>query len=154
MPSLTRITTVTVLGLTVMATLAVYWTRTPQYTLLHVLNAYAEADHEAADRYLAKESPVKPSLHVPRPTENVIRHLVRLQNETLARAYRVTVEASCIDGKTAELHVRLNEMPYRLRFHEQQDGRWKLVDFKTREAFSEQAVKGMKAHPFTILARL
>ncbi len=154
MPSLTRITTITVLALTAIGTLYVYWTRTPQYTLLHVFNAYAEADHEAADRYLVKESPVKPSLHGPRPTENVIRHLVRLQNETLARAYRVTVEDSRLDGKTAELHVRLNDMPYRLRFHEQQDGRWKLVDFETREAFSEQAVMGMKAHPFTILARL
>ncbi len=137
-----------------MATVAVYWTRTPQYTLLHLLDASAERDHEAASAYVAKASPVKQSLHVPRRTEDVIRHLVRLQNETLARAYRVTVEASRIEGETAELHVRLHDMPYRLQFHEQPDGHWKLVDFEARQAFTAQAIKGRKAHPFTILAEL
>ena len=156
MPSLTRITTVTVLGLTAIATVYVYWTRTPQYALLHIVSTYAEADYEAANAYVSKASPVKHRLHVPRRTEDGIHHVARLQNETLARAYGVTVEAWRLEGDIAELHVRLYDMPYRLRFHEQQDGRWKLVDFLGRDAFLAQATraKGNKSDPFTILARL
>ena len=142
------------LSLAAIATLYVYWTRTPQYTLLHILDAYATADHQAAAAYIEKERPLKKSLHVARQTENVIYHLAGLQNETLARAYRVTVEASRIEGKTATLRIKVGEMPYQLRFDEQIDGRWTLMDFEDRQAFSELAIKRMKPNHFMILARL
>jgi hypothetical protein len=154
MSSLGRIATVITVGLTMMATLYIYWTRTPQYTLLHVLDAYAKGDHAAAAVYIQKEPPLTNRLHVQRRTENVIHHLAGLQNETLARVYRVTVEESRIDGKAAELHVTVSQTAYRLTFHEQKDGRWKLFDFERREAFSAEAVKGMKEHPLLIIARL
>ena len=77
----------------------------------------------------------------------MIQHRAGIQNLTLARAYRITVEESRIGGKIAELHVRLNQTAYRLTFHEQKDGCWKLLEFDKREAFSQQAVKAMKDHP-------
>src|SRR5687767_7183806 len=130
MSSRTTIAIAAVLALTATATLYVYWTRTPQYTLLHVIDAYAKADYAAAAVYIEKEPSLKKGLHVARRTENVIHHLAGLQNETLARAYRVTVEASRIEGKTATLRVNVGEISYQLRFEEQIDGRWKLLDFE------------------------
>jgi hypothetical protein len=153
MSSRTRIVIATVLALTAIATLYVYWTRTPQYTLLHILDAYTTADHEAAAVYI-EEAPIKKRLHLTRRAENVTHHLADLQNETLARAYHVTVEESRIDGKNAELLVRLNQTAYRLIFHEQNDGRWRLIDFEKREQFSTQAVLHMTDHPLLMIARL
>lgn len=154
MPSRITIAIATVLVLTAIGTLHVYWTRTPQYTLLHIFNAYATADHEAVAVYIEKEQPLKKRLHVQRRTENVIRHLADLQNETLARAYRVTVEESRIDGKNAELLVRLNHIAYRLTFREQNDGRWKLMEFDEREAFLAHAIRHIRHDPLFALARL
>jgi hypothetical protein len=150
----TAIAIAAALSLTAIATLYVYWTRTPQYTLLHILNAYATADHQAAAAYIEKERPLKRSLHVTRRTENLIHHLAGLQNETLARAYRVTVEASRIECNTATLRIKVGETPYQLRFDEQLDGRWTLMDFEDRQAFSERAIKRMKPSHFMIIARL
>jgi hypothetical protein len=154
MSSRITIAIATALSLTAIATLYIYWTRTPQYTLLHILDAYATADHQAAAAYIQQEPPLKKKLHVQRRAEKVIRHLAALQNETLARAYRVTVEASRIEGKTATLRIKVGEMPYQLRFEEQIDGRWTLMDFENRQAFSELAIKRMKPNHFMIIARL
>jgi hypothetical protein len=154
MSSRTSIAVATGLMLTAIATLYVYWTRTPQYTLLHILDAYATADHQATAAYIETDQPRKKRLHIPRPTEGVIHYFAGLQNATLARAYRVTVEASRIDGKNADLLVRLNQTAYRLIFHEQNDGRWKLIDFEKREQFSTQAVLHMTDHPLLMIARL
>ena len=152
--SRTTIAIAMVLGLTAIATLYVYWTRTPQYTLLHVLDAYATADHQAAAAYIENKPALKKGLHVARQTENVIHHLAGLQNETLARAYRVTVEASRIEGAIGTLLIKVGETSYQLRFEEQIDGRWKLMDFEDRQAFSALAIKRMKPNHFMILARL
>ena len=154
MPSRITIAIATVLVFTAIGTLHVYWTRTPQYTLLHIFNVYATADHEAVAVYIEKEQPLKKRLHVQRRTENVIRHLADLQNETLARAYRVTVEASRIEGTTATLRIKVGEMPYQLRFDEQIDGSWKLLDFEDRQAFSELVMKAMTPNHFMVFARL
>jgi hypothetical protein len=154
MSSRTIIAIATVVVLTAIATLYIYWTRTPQYTLLHVLDAYATVDHQAAAAYIDSEQPRKKRVLVPRRTEGVIHHFAGLQNATLARAYRVTVEASHIEGTTATLSIKVGEKPYQLRFHEQIDGRWKLMDFKDRQAFSELASKRMKRNHFLIFAGL
>jgi hypothetical protein len=154
MSSRTAIAIATVLALTAIATLYVYWTRTPQYTLLHVLNAYATGNHHAAAAYIENEPPLKKKLQVQRRAENVVHHLARLQNETLVRAYRVTVEASRIEGTTATLRIKVGEKPYQLRFDEQSGGRWTLMDFEQRQAFSELALKRMNPNHFMILARL
>jgi hypothetical protein len=139
---------------TTIATLYTYWTRTPQYALLHVLDAYATANHETATVYLEKYPPLKKKLQVQRRAENLLHHLAALQNKTLARAYRVTVEASRIEGTTATLSIKVGEIPYQLRFDEQIDGRWKLMDFQDRQAFSELASKRMKPTHFLIFAGL
>jgi hypothetical protein len=152
--SRTTIVVATVVVLTTIATLYVYWTRTPQYTLLQVLDAYATRDHDAAAEYLNKEPPRKQRLHIQRRTENVIRHLAALQNETLAHAYRVAVEASRVDGKNAELLVRLNGIAYRLTFHEQNDGRWKLMEFDERDVFSAHTMQHRRQDALFLLARL
>ena len=154
MSSRTTIAIAAALSLTAIATLYIYWTRTPQYTLLHVLDTYATANHAAAAAYIENEPPLKKGLHVARRTENVIHHLAGLQNETLARAYRVTVEASRIEGKIATLRIKVGETPYQLRFEEQVDGHWKLMDFEDRQAFSALAGKRMQPNHFMILARL
>jgi hypothetical protein len=154
MSSRTTIVIATVLALTALGTVYVYWTRTPQYTLLHVLHAYATANHKAAAVYLDKEPPLKKKLQVQRRAENLIHHLAALQNELLARAYPVTVEASRIEGTTAILSITIGETPYQLRFDEQSDGRWKLMDFEGRQTFSERAIKRMKLNHFMIIARL
>jgi hypothetical protein len=154
MSSRTTIAITAALFFTAIATLYVYWTRTPQYTLLHVLDAYATADHQAAGLYIEKEPTLKKGLRVTRRTETVIHHLAGLQNETLARTYRVTVEASRIEGNTATLRIKVGETPYQLRFDEQLDGRWTLMDFEDRQAFSERAIKRMKPSHFMIIARL
>jgi hypothetical protein len=104
------------LVLATIATLYVYWTRTPQYTLLHVLDAYAKADHDAVAVFFENEQPRKKRFHVTQRTEDVTQHLTHLQNETLARVYGVTVEESRIDGKTATLRVKVGETAYRLIF--------------------------------------
>jgi hypothetical protein len=139
---------------TTIATLYTYWTRTPQYALLHVLDAYTTANHETATVYLEKYPPLKKKLQVQRRAENLLHHLAALQNKTLARAYRVTVEASRIDGTTATLSITVGETPYQLTFDEQINGRWKLRDFEDRQAFSALASKGMTPNHFMILARL
>jgi hypothetical protein len=154
MSSRTTIAITAALFLTAIATLYVYWTRTPQYTLLHVLDAYATADHQAAAAYIESKPPLKKGLHVARQTENVIHHLAGLQNETLARAYGVTVEASRIEGVTGMLRIKVGETSYQLRFDEQIDGRWKLREFENRQAFSDLASERMTPNPFMILARL
>ena len=144
----------TVFGLAIVATLYIYWTRTPQYTLLHVLDAYATADHEAADAYIENKPPLKKKLQVPRRAENLIHHLAALQNEMLSSTYRITVDASRIEGTTATLRIKVGETPYQLRFDEQTDGRWKLIEFEDRQAFSQLASKRMKPNHVMILARL
>jgi hypothetical protein len=142
--SRTSIAVATGLMLTAIATFYVYWTRTPQYTLLHILDAYATDDHQATAAYIETDQPRKKRLHIPRPTEGVIHYFAGLQNATLARAYRVTVEAAHIEGTTATLNIKVGETPYHLRFDEQIDGRWTLMDFEDRQAFTELASKRMK----------
>jgi hypothetical protein len=121
MSSRTAIAVATVVILTAMVTLYVYWTRTPQYTLLHVLDAYATPDHDAAAGYIEKEPPLKKKLRVQRRTENLIHHLTRLQNDTLARVYRVTVEASRVEGNTATLPGQSRGDSVSTKFEEQRD---------------------------------
>jgi len=150
----TIIAVATVVVLTTIGTLYMYWTRTPQYTLLHVLDVYATANHETAIVYLEKYAPLKKKLQVQRRAENLIHHLAALQNKTLARVYHVTVEASRIDGTTATLSITVGETPYQLTFDEQINGRWKLRDFEDRQAFSALASKGMTPNHFMILARI
>jgi hypothetical protein len=152
--SRTTITIAATLSLTAITTLYVYWTRTPQYTLLHVLHAYATAGHGVAVAYIENEPPLKKRLHVTPRTENVIHYLAGLQNETLQRAYRVTVEACRIEGKRATLRVKVGETLYQLSFEERMDGRWNLMDSEDRQAFSELAIKQMKPNNFMIIARL
>jgi hypothetical protein len=154
MSSRTSVAVATGLILTATATLYVYWTRTPQYTLLHVLDAYATADYQAAAVYIGNELPLKKKLQVQRRAENLIYHLAGLQNETLLRAYRVTVQASRIEGTTATLSIKVGETPFQLRFDEQINGRWQLRDFENRQAFLELAIKRMTPNHFMILARL
>lgn len=154
MSSRTTIAIIAAVSLAAIATLYVYWTRTPQYTLLQVLNAYATADYQAAAAYIENKPTLKKKLHAQRRTETMIQHLVGLQNATLARAYRVTVEASRIDGTTATLSIKVGENPYQLRFAEQTDGRWKLMDFEGQQTFSELASNQMKPNHFMVLARL
>jgi hypothetical protein len=154
MSSRTIIAIATVVVLTAIATLYIYWTRTPQYTLLHVLDAYATARHEAAAAYIETEQPHKKRLQVSRRTENMIQHLTQLQNDTLAQAYHVTVQDSCIEGNTATLRVKVGETSYQLTFEQRKDGRWTLMDFEERQLFSQQAIKGMKPYPFMIISRL
>lgn len=154
MSSRTKIAIAAALSLTAIATLYVYWTRTPQYTLLHVLDAYATAGHGVAVAYSENEPPLKKSLHVTPRTENVIHYLAGLQNETLQRAYRVTVEASRMDGKRTTLRVKVGETLYQLTFEERMVGRWNLMDCEDRQAFAELAIKQMKPSHFMMIARL
>jgi hypothetical protein len=131
MSSRTAIAVATGLMLTAIATLYVYWTRTPQYTLLHILDAYATADHQATAAYIETDQPRKKRLHIPRRTEGVIHYFSSLQNATLTYAYRVTVEAAHIEGATATLSIKVGEKPYQLRFEEQIGGRWTLMDLSS-----------------------
>jgi hypothetical protein len=154
MPSRTTIVIATVVALTAMATLYVYWTRTPQYTLLQVLNAYAKTDHAAAAVHIEKEPPLKKKLRVKRRTENLIQHLTGLQNDTIARVYHVTVEASRIEGNTAALRVKLGETAYQLSFEEQRDGRWKLMDVEGLAELSTSVVRKTHHQLSLIMAAL
>jgi len=154
MSLITKMAIATVLVLSAVGTVHIYWTRTPQYTLLHVLDAYARADYYAVAAYIVTEQPRKKTLHVPRRTEGVIHHFAGLQNATLARAYQVTVEDSRIEGNTATLKIKVGETPYQLRFDEQIDGRWKLMEFEDRQAFTELISKRMKPNHFMIISGL
>jgi hypothetical protein len=150
----TTIPVAAVLVFTAIGTLYIYWTRTPQYVLLHVLEAHAKADGKEVSRYIETEKPLNNKLIVKGRTEDVIQHLAAFQNKTLARTYGVTVEESRMDGKTAKLRVKVGETTYQLRFDEEIDGRWKLIDFEARQVFSEQAIKRMKPNHFIIFAGL
>jgi hypothetical protein len=49
--------------------------------------------------------------------------------------------------------AELIQTPYQLRFDEQIDGRWQLMDFEDRQAFSDLAIKRMPPYRFMIPAR-
>ena len=52
------------------------------------------------------------------------------------------------------MRIKVGETPYHLRFEEQIDGRWKLIDFEDRQVFSELASKRMKPNHFMMIAPL
>jgi hypothetical protein len=52
------------------------------------------------------------------------------------------------------LRVKLGQTAYLLIFEERKDGRWTLMEFPDRQVFLQRAIKGMRPHPFLIIARL
>lgn len=146
-----------ILSVVAMATACVYWTRTPQYALLHVLRSeggHGQGGQERTASPIDREGVGKKARRIPQKTEKLTDYLVSLQNKMLQQTYGVRVEEVTIEWKRAVLIVKVNRMIYSIPFHEQPDGSWTLAAFEKRERFLKEASKRKKDSPVSIIARL
>lgn len=143
-----------ILSVVAIATVCVYWTRTPQYALLHVLRSEGGHGLEQGASPVNREGGGKKARRLPQRTEKLMDYLVRLQNETLEQTYGVRVETISIEQRRAVLIVKLNETIYSIPFYEQPDGCWRLAAFEKRERFLREASEQKKDNRVSIIARL
>src|SRR5690348_3151357 len=97
------------------ATVYTYWTRTPQYALLHALRAEAP-EEQAAPR--ERESVSTRSFTLRHRRESLIAHLAAVQNRVLATGYGVQVQRLEDEGRTVVLHLDVHHRGYTLTFTE------------------------------------
>jgi hypothetical protein len=135
----------------VAATVYTYWTRTPQYALLHALRSQ-ERDEPMTyhDRARAR----KRTLTARPEREPLTRHLAALQNRLLAKGYGVHIQHLADEGHTVVMRLNVNDRGYALTFYEQPDGRWRLEDFPARADLVRDVTATRRHHAFLFLARL
>src|SRR5687768_10077472 len=109
-------------SLLAMATLGVYWTRTPQYALLRVLESHSGPGQKRTIAHIVKPDARKQAPRLQQRTEPVTQYLATLQNKTLGQTYGVRVTDGRIEGKRAVLTVTLSKTVYTIPFNEQPDG--------------------------------
>jgi hypothetical protein len=136
------------------ATVCVYWTRTPQYALLRVLHSDSAHRKEQIAFPIDREGADNKGRRIQQRTEKLMHYLARLQNETLEQTYGVSVEKVRIEQKRAVLIVRLNKTIYTIPFYEEPDGYWKLAAFENRERLLREASERKKTSPVSIMAQL
>jgi hypothetical protein len=135
------------------ATVCVYWMRTPQYALLRVLHSDSVHRQEQIAFPIDKGAENK-GRRIQQRTEKLMHYLANMQNETLEQTYGVKVEEVRFEQKSAVLIVRLNKAIYTIPFHEQPGGYWKLAAFEHRERLVREASERKKYSPVSIMARL
>jgi hypothetical protein len=149
-----KVVIVVIGSLLAMATLAVYWTRTPQYALLRVLESHSGPGQERTIAHIVKPDARKQAPRLQQRTEPVTQYLATLQNKTLEQTYGVEVTDARIEGKRAVLTVTLSKTVYPIPFHEQPDGHWAPVEFENREKLLREVSERNKQSLVSIIARL
>lgn len=137
-----------------MATLGVYWTRTPQYALLRVLEKHSGPGQERTRAHIAKPNTGKQLQPLQQRTEPVTQYLAYFQNKTLGQTYGVRVTDARIEGKRAVLTVTLSTTVYTIPFHEEPDGHWALGEFQNREKLLKEVSERKEQSLVSIIARL
>jgi hypothetical protein len=143
-----------ILSVIAIATVCVYWTRTPQYALLRVLHSDSAHRQEPIAFSIDRAGAENKGRRMQQRTEKLMHYLAHLQNETLEQTYGVRVEEVRIEQKSAVLIVRLNKTIYTIPFHEQPDGYWEVAGFENRERLLREASERKKNSPVSIMARL
>jgi hypothetical protein len=141
-------------SLLAMATFGVYWTRTPQYALLRLLEKQSGPAQEWSTAHIIKRTTGKQPPSLPQRTEPVTQHLAYLQNKTLGQTYGVQLTDARIEGKRAVLTVTLSKIVYTIPFHQQPDGHWDLVEFENQEKLLREVSERKKQSLVSIIARL
>ena len=137
-----------------MATLGVYWTRTPQYALLRVLESHSAPGQERTTAHIVKPNTGKQPHPIRQRTEPVTQYLAYLQNKTLKQTYGVGVTDVRLVGRTAVLTITLSKTVYTIRFHEQSHGRWTLLESEDQEKLLREVPARNKQSLVSIIARL
>jgi hypothetical protein len=145
---------VAILAVIAIATVCVYWTRTPQYALLRVLHSDSGHRQERIASPIDRQGAENKGRPIQQRTEKLMHYLGCLQNETLERTYGMRVQEVRIERKRAVLTVRLNKTIYTIPFHEQPDGYWELAAFENRERLLREASERKQNSPVSIIARL
>ena len=135
----------------VAATAYTYWTRTPQYALLHALRSQERNKRMMSH---APERGHKRTLTARSEREPLTRYLAAVQNRVLAKGYGVHIQHLADKGHTVVLRLHVNDRDYALTFYEQPDGRWRLEDFPARADLVRDVTATPRHHPFLLLARL
>jgi hypothetical protein len=143
-----------ILAVIAIATVCVYWTRTPQYALLRVLHSDRGHGQDQIASPMDIQDGGKKTPQIQQRTEKLMHYLARLQNDTLEQTYGMRVEEVRIEQKRALLIVRLNKTLYTIPFHEQPDGYWKVAAFENRERLVREASERKKNSPVSIMAQL
>ena len=137
-----------------MATLGVYWTRTPQYAFLRVLANHSGPGQERTIAHSVKPDAGKQPQPIQQRTEPVTQYLAYLQNKTLEQTYGIEVTDARMKGKRAVLTVMLSKTVYTIRFHEQPDGHWALAEFENQEKLLREVSERKNQSLVSIIARL
>jgi hypothetical protein len=124
--------TVLIGSLAVIATLCVYWTRTPQYALLHVLENHGDPTQERTTAHTVKQDMGRQNPWLEHRTQPVMRYLAHLQNKMLEYIYGARMADARIEGSKAVLTVTLSKTVYSIPFYEEPNGRWRLVKFENQ----------------------
>lgn len=141
-------------GLLTMATLGVYWTRTPQYAFFRLLENHSGPGQERTMAHSVKPNAGKQPQPIQQRTEPVMQYLAYFQNKTLEQTYGIEVTDARIKGKRAVLTVMLSKTVYTIPFHEQPDGHWALGEFQNREKLLREVSERKKQSLVSIIARL
>ena len=149
-----RIATAATVALALTATLYVYWTRTPQYTLLHALHVHGDGDRERLATLLEPEQPKSIMSVAASPAERATRYVALAGNHVLKKTYHINVTNMCIEGRRAVLRVEIAGTEYDLTFVEQRHGEWKLLPFDGWTRMAKQAVEQRNDQALWITARL
>ena len=147
----TRALRVLLITCCVVATVYTYWTRTPQYALLHALRPETGAEAMThRDPKIVRKRPL-----AARPSrEPLTYHLATLQNRVLEKGYGIHVQHLDNEGRSVILRVDVNATDYALRLYEEPDGRWRLEDFPARADLFQVVTATRSHHPLLLLARL
>jgi hypothetical protein len=155
MSGMTKTGIVSLLAVVTIATVWVYWTQTPQYVLLRILQSESGQGQQRAADLIYKGDEVKKRPPIQQRTEKLVHYLALLQNETLEQTYGLTIEQEArIEWNRAVLTVKLNNKLYSVPFHQQADGRWQVVDFENRGTLLREASERKTNSPVSIIARL
>jgi hypothetical protein len=151
---MTKAGIVMLLAVVTIATVCVYWTRTPQYALLRILHSDSGHRQERIASPIDREGTENKGRRIQQRTEKLLHYLAHLQNETLEQTYGVRVEEVRLEQQRTVLIVRLNKTVYRIPFHEQPNGYWTIVPFENRERLLSEASERKKNSRVSIMARL
>ncbi|MBA2253432.1 MAG: hypothetical protein H0W13_12145 [Nitrospirales bacterium] len=134
----------------VVATLYVYWTKTPQYALLQTLSG--DKHIAPAQSYSQPDQPTQKRLAVPVQREPLTTRMADLQSRLLLYQYGVKILTIQERAKRAMVQAQVNQTRYDMTFDEQPDGHWTLRQFAQREDFVREATARRSDNPFLLLA--
>ena len=140
--------------LLVTATLCVYWTRTPQYALLRVLDSHSDPRQERIMANTVKQHAGKQNPWREQRTQLVMQYLAYLQDKTLEHTYGLRIADARREGTKAVLTVTLSKTVYTIPFYEEPNGRWGLGEFEMEEKLLREVSERKTRSLVSLVARL